>query len=136
MDTDQEGDQVQRGVAVPCLVIFAAAYVLGVFLGCFLLQREYQLELSTALGWALMIPLVFAPLWVLGYFQHYGLSVLEPIIFFVVFSLLVWRLYLSLRKKVPSRSSFVVLSEGGCRILDHFKRWKLRLAAGPPYPTG
>jgi hypothetical protein len=96
MDTDQKVDQVQRGVAVPCLVIFTGTYVLGVFLSCFLVQREY--ELSPAILLAVLIPL-FAPLLAMGYFQYYSLSVLEPIIFFVVFSLLVWHLYLARARK-------------------------------------
>lgn len=99
MNVDQKVVPVQRGVAVPCLVIFAATYVLGVFWGCFLLQREYQLELSTALGWALIIPLVIAPLWVLGSFLYNVVTVLLGIILFWGCEIILLRFCFQMKRK-------------------------------------
>jgi hypothetical protein len=108
MDADQEGDQAQHGLAVPCLVIFAATYVVGVFLSCFLVQKEYQLDLSSAFVWGLMIPLVFTPMMVLGYFLYNIVTMLLGTSLLVGFFHLVTRLCFEKKRRLLLLVAFIV----------------------------
>ncbi len=57
MDADQKGDPAQRGLAVPCLVIFAVTYVLGSLVSFFVLYQEAPKEsIVILLGWSLLVP--------------------------------------------------------------------------------